>query len=191
VPRRSKKRAQAPIAPPEPEEPIEPSPGFTALGLVLRPHGLRGELRVHAFNPEAPHMQAGARVWIGGIGWRIGEARPDRGAWLLRIEGVETREDAEGLRGSLIEAPDETVRRADDEYFVHELLGLEVVTDSGVAVGTIVDIIQPGANDVYVVLGKGGEVLVPATAEVVRSVDLETRRVVITPLVGMLDETRY
>jgi 16S rRNA processing protein RimM len=136
-------------------------------------------------------MQAGARIWIGAIGWRIAEARPDRGAWLLRIEGVDTREDAETLRDSLIEAPDEAVRRGDDEHFVHELLGLEVVTDKGTVVGSIVDIVQPGANDVYVVLGQGGEVLVPATAEVVRSIDLEARQVVITPLVGMLDETRY
>ena len=161
------------------------------MGLVLRPHGLHGELRVHAFNPDAPHMQAGARVWIGGIGWRIAEARPDRGAWLLTLQGVERRDDAEALRDSLVEAPDEAVRRAEDEFFVHELLGLEVVTEAGLELGSIVEVMQPGANDVYVVVGKGGEVLVPATEEVVRSIDLAARRVVITPLVGMLDETRY
>jgi 16S rRNA processing protein RimM len=168
----------------------EPSPGFTALGLVLRPHGLSGELRVHAFNPDAPHLQTGARVWVAGIGWRVTAARPDRGAWLITLDGVATREDAEALRDALVEAPDETVARGDDEYFVHELVGLEVVTADGASIGRITEVMQPGANDVYVVEGAHGEVLVPATAEVVREIDLAAGRVVITPLVGMLDESR-
>jgi 16S rRNA processing protein RimM len=157
---------------------------------VLRPHGLRGELRVHAFNPEAPHMQAGARVWIGGIGWRVTASRPDRGAWLISLDGIETREDAETLRDTLVEAPDETIGRGDDEYFLHELVGLEVVTTGGESLGRITEVMQPGANDVYVVEGPQGEVLVPATDEVVREIDLAAGRVVITPLVGMLDESR-
>lgn len=169
----------------------EPTPGFTALGVVLRPHGLKGELRVHAYNPEAPHLQANARIWIGGIGWRIESSRPDRGAWLLTLEGVSRREDADALRHALIEAPDESIARVPGEHFVHELVGLEVVTAGGLVVGRIEEVLQPGANDVYVVIGPGGEVLVPATSEVVQSIDLDSGKVFITPLVGMLDESRY
>lgn len=169
----------------------EPRDGYTGLGIVLRPHGLRGEVRVQAFNPEAPHMQQGARVWIQEIGWTVNRCRPDRGAWVLALEGITSRSQAEELRSELIEAPDEMIGRAEGEHFVHDLIGMEVVTDDGYVVGRVTDVLQPGANDVYVVDGERGEVLIPVIEEVVRSVDEGSRRIFITPLPGLLDDSGY
>lgn len=157
----------------EPPEMREPSEGFTAVGVVLKPHGVRGEMRVRGFSDEAPHLQRGRWVWLGGERRRIRASRFDREAWLLSLTGVDTREQAESVRGQLLEVPDAEVQRADEEsYFVHELVGLRVVTVEGEELGVVKEVLQPGANDVYVVEGPEGEVLLPAVGEVVERIDV-------------------
>ena len=167
----------------------EPREGYTAVGRVLRPHGIRGELRVAAFHSSGVNLQPGRRVWIGERTFRIRRARRDRDAWLLALEGLTTRTEAESVRGALLEVPDEELQRDDeDSFFVFELVGLDVLTDEGERLGEVVDVLATGANDVFVVRHGERELLVPAIGDVVRQVDLEARRIVITPLPGLLDD---
>lgn len=157
----------------------------------MRPHALRGELRVAAFSPTARNLQRGRPVHLAGIRRVILRARQDRDGWILKLEGLQDRTEIETLRGELLETPDrEVIRDDDDSFFVHELIGLNVVTSAGRALGTIADVLQTGAADVYVVRGDGGELLVPAIGQVVQSISLAERSVVITPLPGMLDESK-
>jgi 16S rRNA processing protein RimM len=168
----------------------EPREGYTAVGRVLRPHGLAGELRVSAFSPTARNLQRGRPVFLAGVRRVIMRARLDREAWILKLEGLSGRDEVETLRGELLEVPDREVVRDDDEsYFVHEIVGLRVVTASGRELGTVRDVIQTGANDVYVVDGPAGEVLVPAISDVIEAIDISGGVMRITPLAGMLDET--
>ncbi len=164
-PRRPTGEQQAP--------PREPREGFTAVGVVVKAHGLRGEVRVRGFSVEAPHLQAGRWVHLEGKRKRVRASRWDRDVWLLSLSGVGTREEAEALRGSLLEVADAEVERVDEaSYFVHELVGLRVVTVEGVELGVLREVLQPGANDVYVVEGPEGELLLPAIGEVVERVDV-------------------
>ena len=168
----------------------EPREGFTAVARVVKPHGIRGEVRVLAFNPSAVNMQAGRFVFLSGERRKVVRARPDKGGWILQIAGVSTRDAAEAARGELLEVPDaEVVRDEGESYFVHELIGLRVVTTSGEEVGRVADVLQPGANDVYVVRGPAGEMLVPAIEAVVGSVNLDAGEIIITPLAEWLDES--
>ncbi|GMV85443.1 MAG: hypothetical protein AMXMBFR80_12990 [Dehalococcoidia bacterium] len=119
------------------------------------------------------------------------QARPDRDQWIVKLSGLTTRTMAEGFHGELIEAADGDVLRDDAEsFFVHELIGLRAVTEDGRQLGAVAEVIQTGANDVYVAVGEGGEVLIPAIGDVVRQIDLSAGLMVITPLPGMLDESR-
>lgn len=87
--------------------------------------------------------------------------------------------------------PDGDVLRDDDDsYFLHELIGLRVLTVDGEDLGELTEVLQPGGNDVYVVTGNGREVLIPAIGPVVQSIDLAAKRVTITPLPGLLDESK-
>jgi 16S rRNA processing protein RimM len=157
----------------EPEPVREPREGFTAVGQVIKAHGVRGEMRVRGFSVEAPHLQRGRWVWVEGERRRVRASRWDRDAWLLGLTGVESREAAEGLRGVLLEVPDAEVEREDEEsYFVHELVGLRVMDVEGRELGVLREVLQPGANDVYVVEGPEGEVLLPAIGAVVERVDV-------------------
>ena len=157
----------------------------------MRPHALRGELRIAPFSATARNLQRGRPVYLGGIRRVVERARADQDHWILKLSGLGSRTEAETLRGELIEAADNDVLRDDDEsYFIHELVGLMVVTEDGRELGRVAEVLQTGANDVYVAAGPGGEVLVPAIAEVVRRIDLSAGTIAITPLPGMLDESR-
>jgi 16S rRNA processing protein RimM len=119
---------------------------------------------------------------------RIEGARPKGQGWILRIDGVEDREGAEELRGAAILAPSEDLPAAGpDEWWIDELVGLEVVSDRGAALGQLVDVWTMPANDVYVVRSAEGEVLLPAIEDVIVGVDLEKRTMTVHLLPGLID----
>lgn len=155
----------------------------------MRAHGLVGEVRVAAFAAGAPNLQPGRTVYLRGKGTRVRRARPSQDAWTLVLDGVTDRDQAEGLRGELLECPDADLVREPDSYFVHELIGMAVQTAEGRSLGTVAEVLQPGANDVYVVRDATKETLIPAIADVVQSVDVRARLIIITPLPGLLDES--
>ena len=117
------------------------------MGRVARAHGLNGELRVAAFASGAPNLQPGRRLLLGGVDVRIDSARPSGDAWILSVDAIRDRTTAERFRGQLFEAPDGEVERdSSDSYFIHELIGLRVQTADGEDLGTITEVLQPGAE---------------------------------------------
>lgn len=159
------------------------------MGRVLRPHGLKGELRVASFSPTARNLQRGRPVYLDGQRRIVQAARFDRDAWIVQLRGVASRNDAEPYRGELLEAADNDVLRDDDEsYFVHEIVGLRVVTEDGRELGRVSQVLDTGANDVYVVGEGRSEVLIPAIGEVVKAIDIAGGVIVVAPLEGMLGD---
>lgn len=148
-------------------------------------------MRVLAYSPTARNIQRGRPVYLEGVRRTIERARPDQDQWILKLSGIGDRTSVEKLRGELLEAADNDVLRDDDEsYFVHELIGLKVLTTFGEDLGQVVEVIQTGANDVYVAHGPRGEILIPAIAEVIERIDVSGGVISITPLAGMLDESK-
>lgn len=148
-------------------------------------------MRLAVFSATARNVQRGRPVYLGGERRTVEQARPDQDQWIVKLSGLTSRTMVEGFRGELIEAADADVLRDDAEsFFVHELIGLRAVTEDGRDLGAVVEVIQTGANDVYVASGEGSEVLIPAIGEVVRRIDVSAGLMVITPLPGMLDESR-
>jgi 16S rRNA processing protein RimM len=144
-----------------------------------------------AFSPTARNLQRGRPVYLQGVRRTIERARADHDQWIIKLSGIGDRNTVEGVRGELLEAPDSEVLRDDDEsFFVHELIGLRVVTTGGRELGRIKEVLQTGANDVYVVAAAEGEVLIPAIGEVIERIDVSRGEVSITPLPGMLDESK-
>ena len=120
--------------------------------------------------------------------YRIISARPHKRSVLLEVEGIESIEKAESLKGSPVLVRKKSLKKAgDDEFFWFELLGLRVYHEDGTYLGRLTQIIPTPANDVYVVTKGKKEHLIPATVEVVRRVDLEKGRMIISPLEGMLE----
>lgn len=129
------------------------------------------------------------RVGVGDRVMTIREMRPAPHGWIIHFGGMTSRDEAEALQGWLLEIPEANVRPDEGAYFVHQLIGLTVYVDGGTLLGTLTDVLQPGANDVYVVMGDRGESLIPAIADVISEIDVVNGRMVITPLPGLLNDS--
>lgn len=163
------------------------------LGKVLRPHGLGGLLRIASYAESVDSFLASRTVFLKDRKgqWREDEVlsvHPHKGAFLMKLKGVNTVEQVEDLQGASIFVDKRTLdRKNEGEFFWHEIIGLEVFLKTGSYVGEIKNILSTGSNDIYVVRNGESEVLVPAVHGVVEDIDLAGRKMVISDMEGLLD----
>lgn len=158
-----------------------------SVGWVLGPHGTSGEVRVRVFSDVPHRFNPGESLCCNGLSRRISASIPTHSNQvILKLEGIDSSESARDLVGQWLTAPPETSPQLPEgEYFHYQLIGLRVITSEGEELGEISEIIETGSNDVYVVSGEKGELLVPAIAQVVRNVDLANQVMVVSLLEGM------
>ncbi len=161
----------------------EPRAGWVAVGRVLGAHGTKGALRVESLSDVPGRFAPGAAVWLQAVRRVIQSASAGRGALILKLEGIDDRASAERMRGEVLEVPEtERPPLPPGAYYTDDLIGLRVVDPEGRLLGTLEEVVETGANDVYVVRGPRGELLLPAVDDVVLEVDLEGKRMVARPL---------
>lgn len=113
--------------------------------------------------------------------------RLHKGSALLKLEGCHDRAAVERLRGQLVQIPIEEAMPLDqDEYYEYQIVGLTVWTKEGEYLGTVDEVISTGSNDVYIVRGKGREILIPAIEDVVLEVNLAKRRLIVELMEGLI-----
>jgi 16S rRNA processing protein RimM len=129
-----------------------------------------------------------ARVLIGRQPYTVAAARIQGAFALLRLEEITDRDAALVLRARDVEVPaSEALPLPKGRYYWHEVIGLTVIdATTGETLGTVTDILETGANDVYIVHGPRGEILVPAIKDIVKSIDPSAGRMLIEPLPGLL-----
>jgi len=151
-----------------------PRDGYRAIGLVERPRGLKGEIKALPLTDFPERFDPGARVFIDGLARTVLRCNWQKDRVYLYIDGIADRESAETLRGELIEIPEAERAQTDESFwYLDEIEGLRVVTASGDTLGTIREVLQTGANDVYIVdRQERRDLLVPALREVVIDVDI-------------------
>lgn len=119
---------------------------------------------------------------------KVASIREHGSLYLLKLSGADSVEKAEEFRGAEIFMRKEALMEKEEgEFFHFELLDLSVYLDTGQYLGVLKRIFQTGSNDVYVVKGQGKEYLIPAMYQVVREVNLSEKRMVISPMKGLLD----
>src|SRR5258708_10831904 len=182
--------------------PGEPKRGrqFLTLALILRPHGVRGDLSIKVLTDCQERMNDRGTVYVGTDPEKpekftahqvVWAHRAKKDNWLLRFEGVETREDADLLRNRLIFVSlADAVPLEADEIYLFQILGLQVHTVEGSIVGRVTDIIATGANDVYVLQSERyGEVLIPAIPSVILKIDVAAGTMTVKLLDGLLPDS--
>lgn len=143
------------------------------LGRVVAPHGVRGDLRIRPDIERPEVIGTIPTLFFGGVPYRVKMAKPHKNIYIVHVDGVDDRNKAEALIGSPVEAAAEALPSLPEgEYYYFQLLGLSVVTEEGV-LGAIKEIIETGANDVYVVAVPGkADVCLPAIPSCILSVDV-------------------
>lgn len=166
---------------------------WATIGHIVAPFGIRGELKVYSMTDIPNRFAQLETVYLGPehTPWRIVSARPHKGeVVVLRLQGVNDANTADTLRNIALMIPaSQLAQLPTDSYYHHDILGLQVVTLRGRSIGTIVDIIETGGNDVYVIRDQesGKEILIPAIKDVVKQVDLIRRMMYIDPMQGLLN----
>ena len=162
--------------PPSPGPDDQARPAYLQLGEVLRPHGLRGELKVRLLTDYPERIPDLEQVFLATTlraqdarAWGVQFMRMHQRSGLLKLKGVDDRNAAELLRGlKVLVALEDAVPLEEGEFYLFQLIGLNVLTTGGCDLGRIRDIIETGANDVYIVDSPAyGEILIPATAETI------------------------
>jgi 16S rRNA processing protein RimM len=150
---------------------------------VLSPFGLKGELKVQALTDNPARFRPKAKLFAGQQPVSVATSREAQGYVYLTLKGFADRTSVEKFRHAMLQVrEDELPALPKGEYYRFQLLGLTVVDRNGTVLGTLDEIIETGANDVYRVHpAEGADVLLPALADVIVSVDLEARRMVVDP----------
>ncbi len=159
---------------------------FIAVGRVLGAHGIHGDLRIELLTDNPGRFAAGKRLFINGTPYTVAGSRKMAQLGLLKLTGIETRDQAHALRDTILAVPTSDVPKAKRGYYHHQLIGLRVVSTAGEELGLLVEIAATGANDVYLVRREQGDFWVPAIADVVKSIDIEHGVMTVEPLPGLL-----
>jgi 16S rRNA processing protein RimM len=163
------------------------------VGRVIRPHGLEGLLRIRSYaQSERSFLNAGTIFLKLDSGetheFTVLSVRPHKNIFLMKIGNLNSLQEAEKYRGAeILIRKDAVLKKEEDEYFWHELIGLRVYLNTGRYIGTISQILQTGSNDIYVVRQGKAEVLIPAIHDVVEEIDLSNGKMIICEMEGLLD----
>jgi 16S rRNA processing protein RimM len=164
------------------------------IGRVVKPHGVKGKIKVDYFGEDLNCFPIDQEVFIKDpVGrlqaYEILEAVPHPPHLILQLKGIGRREEVVPLvrkeifikRRSLPDLPE-------GEYYWFDILGMVVETENGKGIGRVKEILATGANDVYIVEGKRGEIFLPATEEVIQSVDIKKQRMRVIRMEGLWEE---
>ncbi len=166
-------------------------PVFVVIGKFRKPHGIRGEVRMTVLTDFPDLIKKGQTVYVGEKyqAYKIRNIRWHGGDLLVSLEELPDRTAVEIFRNITVYMKNQDIPApAEGEFYLHQLIGIDIVTDQDINLGKLKEVILTGANDVYLVDSpEGKEILLPATEEVVLNIDLEKRKMLVHIIPGLLD----
>ena len=165
---------------------------FLESGRIVGTHGVRGEVRVDPWCDEPKFLTRFKKLYLDKFGDAVLNVKTSRvhgNICLFKIDGVDSIEDAEKLRGRVIYIDRDDCKLPKGSYFVTDIIGCRVLNaDCDEQLGVITDVSQTGANDVWHIKYNDKEYLIPNVPEIVKKVDIAEQTVFITPLKGTFDD---
>ena len=166
---------------------------FLEVGQIVGTHGIRGEMRVNPWADSPEFLKQFKTLYYDNKGEKsvkVLAARPHGNVVILKAEGIETVEAASALRNRVLYIRRSDAKIDENSYFIEELIGCQVIDadDESICYGTLSDVSETGANDVWHIEKDGKEYLIPAIPDVVIKVDVKNNTVIIRPLKGIFDD---
>ena len=165
---------------------------YLEAGKIVRTHGVRGELCVEPWADSPEFLGKLKRLYFDGGKRDAGlvSSRVHKGQLLVRLQGVDSVEQGDALRGAVLYLDREDVRLPEGSYFLQDIIGLRAVDGTtGREYGTLQEVLPTGANDVYrIVDGQGREYLFPAVPHMIRRISPEDGVIELLPILGIFDE---
>lgn len=162
------------------------------VGVITSTHGVRGEVKVFPTTDDASRFKKLKKVILDtgkeDLELEIASVKFFKNMVILKFKGIDDMDAANKYRQkSLYVTRENAVKLAKNEYFIADLIGVKVTTDEDEELGELTDVLQTGANDVYVIKTSDGEILLPAIKECVKEVDIEAGTMVVHLLPGLRD----
>ncbi|TKJ39783.1 16S rRNA processing protein RimM [candidate division LCP-89 bacterium B3_LCP] len=164
---------------------------FIEIATITKPVGLRGEFKVLSFTRSPQELERYRSFYMFRTDGSVNEYRLDRfrmqsNSAVLKFSGIDRREEVELLQGENLHIhTDQLPILEEDEYRICDLIGLTVISDQGDELGSVVDVMELSGNDIYVVKGRDGELLIPAISDVILNIDLDKRLITVHLIEGL------
>lgn len=150
------------------------------VGVIINTFGVKGEVKIY---PDIDYFDELERVFIEGKEYKIEKLREQKDIIIAKFEGIDDINQIESLKNEeVMIALEDRPELPEGKHYVGDLLGLEVITEDGQVLGTLDNIYNTGANDIYEV----GEILLPATDEVIKQIDMENKKIIVHLLKGLI-----
>ncbi|MFM8877310.1 MAG: ribosome maturation factor RimM [Anaerolineae bacterium] len=164
---------------------------YLAIGYLRRPHGVQGEIIMDLHTDFPDRIKSGRKVYIGEKyeSFTIGSARVHANGLLIKLRGFDSPETAGHFRNQWVYVKSSEVPALPEgQHYKHEMIGLTVMTDDGNKLGILNEVLETGANDVYVVIKENGkEVLLPAIPDVVIELNMDDRVMTVHIIDGLIE----
>ncbi len=154
-------------------------------GQIVSTHGVRGELRVQPWCDSAEFLLDFETFYIHDESCTVESSRAHKNMLLLKLKGVDTVEQAQKLKNKVLFLDKSSVHLPEGRYFVQDLIGLEVHDEAQGCIGTLQEILNMPAHDVYVVKFEDAEHLIPAIPEFIMRIELTEGRIYVRMIEGM------
>lgn len=168
--------------------------GLISFGKISKAHGLKGEVKLDPFSRQLDNISTLERIFIikspGGSPVEISiiKSRVQKNSAVLKLEGIESIEQAEKLVGQVVHVDISDLKELeDDEYYWFDLIGLKVYTQEGKYIGKVEDLIDRSLQSLLVIKNDNQEYLIPLTEPIVSEINLKQSKIVINPINGLLD----
>ena len=159
------------------------------IGKIVSAVGLKGEVKVYNYSDRPDIYEDTESIYVDDVLMRVRSVRTQKNMIILGLEGIEDRDAAEKARGSeLFVTEDDLPELPEGEYYIRDLMGMEAVIEDGSRLGVVTDVIQNTAQDIFEIkTDEGKQVLIPNVPEFVLDIDLETRRIKLHIIDGMVE----
>lgn len=160
-----------------------------AVGEINSPWGIKGHVKVTPLTSNPERLQPKQQVFVGDLSLTITDAKIVGKIPVVQFSSFTTRNSVESLKGSLIEILEKDLPKLPENiFYIHDIVGLTVFTDDDEVVGEIIEVLQTGANDVYVIRPSNGkDVLIPALESVIVAIKIEDESLIIRSNTGLFD----
>lgn len=160
------------------------------IGQVVNVVGLKGELKVYHYSDYKERFEELEKIYLGDTLYKISGVRYMKDMVILKILGVDDRTEAEKHKGKDISIDKTDIRELpEDTYYIFDLIGLKVIDESGAVIGTLCDVIQNSAQDLYEIERENkGKFLIPAVEEFILKIDMESRTMTVRLIEGLIEE---
>lgn len=166
---------------------------YFSVGRIVNTFGIKGELKVYPYVDDINEFDDFERVYLkrGSRNtdlkeYKVSGVRYHKGMALLKLSGIPDMTEAEKLKGCEVMISRDMAKPCEeDEYFIKDLYGMEVMTEEGEALGELEDILFTGANDVYVVKTEDNDILIPAIKQCILKIDVENKKMTVRLLEGL------